>query len=101
MHRDEKQNARLVVREKLTDLFKQAALANDQARADRCVESARRLSRKSQVRFTKAQRRLFCRKCGAFWMGKSVRIRIRRGRMIYLCLRCKTIKRFPWKGKKH
>jgi RNase P subunit RPR2 len=98
--REEKRVVRESARQRITELFQQAASASAQERADRLVRDARRLSRRSQVRFTTAQRRLFCRKCGAFWAGKRVRIRVRQGRMVYVCSRCKTIKRFPWKGKK-
>lgn len=62
----------------------------------RYVELARSISTKQRVRFTREERRSFCRKCGAYFVpGQNLSVRISRGRIIYTCKECGTVYRIP------
>jgi len=54
---------------------------------------------KSRLKLPKNLRNKFCKKCFTLWiLGKTVSIRIRKGRRIYRCLNCGYIKRIPFKN---
>lgn len=62
----------------------------------RYVSLARAVSMKQRVRFTKEQRRSFCRRCGAYFVpGENLSVRVFRGRVIYTCKSCGAVYRFP------
>ena len=100
MKREEKKRERDAARKRVAALFEVAGSATAQDSADRAVMKAREVGQREQVRLSRKQRQLFCRKCGAFWRARTVRVRIREGRMVYLCMMCKHIVRFPFKGPK-
>ncbi|MDO5847473.1 MAG: ribonuclease P protein component 4 [Methanocorpusculum sp.] len=65
----------------------------------RYVALARAISMKQRVRFTKEQRRSFCRRCGAYFVpGDNLSVRVLRGRVIYTCKSCGAVYRFPLSG---
>ena len=62
----------------------------------RYVSLARAVSMKQRVRFTRKQRRSFCRRCGAYFVpGENLSVRVFRGRVIYTCKSCGAVYRFP------
>ncbi len=66
--------------------------------ADAYIHKVWNLSTKNRIRLPVSLKRRFCRKCKCYWrMGKTVRVRITKGRKIYTCLVCSTIKRVPFK----
>ena len=100
MRENEKKKAQRIARTRIDALFEQAAALKpfNQSVADRYVHLAWNLSTKHKIRMSLAHKRSFCRKCKTFWRhGVTVRMRIVKGRKIYTCLVCKTIKRVPFK----
>lgn len=64
--------------------------------AARYVEHARDISTKQRVRLTQEEKRLFCHRCGSYFVfGKNSRVRIARGRVIISCGECGHIVRIP------
>lgn len=70
-----------IVRERIEILF---GLAKEEAkehpkRMKRYISLIRKLSTRHNVRLTRRQRMLFCRKCNSFWIpGYNVRVRLRK-----------------------
>lgn len=97
MRRD-KAEERRIARARIARLFE---LAEEQAlggridRAARYVQLARRVGMRYVVPLGRAQRRRFCRHCGAFLLpGRTARVRAREGKMSITCLACGGIRRF-------
>ena len=66
--------------------------------AHRLVEKAHRLILCHKLKLPALLKRRYCRKCRAFWLpGRTVRVRLAKGRIIYSCLSCKKIQRMPIK----
>ncbi len=62
-----------------------------------------KIKNKFRIRFGSDLKNKFCKKCYTVWIpGKTLSIRIRKGRIIYQCKYCKYVKRFkikkPYKG---
>ena len=54
-----------------------------------------KIKNKARIRLPKDLRNKFCKKCYTPWIvGKTLQIRIRKGRIIYKCLYCGNVKRF-------
>jgi ribonuclease P protein subunit RPR2 len=70
------------------------ALAKDakQELADRYVLLARRMAERNRVSL-RAHNREHCRKCCAYFTGKTLRVRMRPGSIVYTCLRCEHVTR--------
>jgi ribonuclease P protein subunit RPR2 len=88
--------------ERITALF---GLAESEARrgslrlADRYVGLARRVGMRYNVRLLPEYRELYCRRCSVFWVpGRTVRLRLRRGRRVATCLACGHTRRVPLAG---
>jgi ribonuclease P protein subunit RPR2 len=87
-------------RERIKELFVQAELAfhDDQKRSDRYASLARKIALKYKVHFLKEQKLKYCKKCGSFLSpGKTSRVRLNKGKVVVLCLKCKNIMRFAYK----
>ena len=66
--------------------------------ANRYIYLLWKLKLKYRITLPKNLRNKFCRKCLTIWIpGKTLRIRVRKGKIVYTCLRCGRIKRFPVK----
>lgn len=75
----------------------QAASPEDSVRADRYVGLARRIAMRYQVSLPRELRRRVCRGCdGLLVPGRSARVRVAHGRVTVTCLRCDTVKRYPY-----
>lgn len=69
--------------------------------ADRYVKLACRIATRYNIRFPRALKRGFCRRCLSFWKpGASCRVRVKSGYVIITCLRCGHITRLLYKHKK-
>ncbi|MEM2916553.1 MAG: ribonuclease P [Candidatus Woesearchaeota archaeon] len=81
-------------------LFDAAALVFPQnpSEANRLTTKAHRLVLRSKLKLPAVLKRRYCKSCRAFWVpGKTVRVRLAKGRIVYSCLSCKKIKRMPIK----
>lgn len=88
-----------IARERMDLLMEQAdraALAGHMELADRCVDLARRIGMRYNVRFDPVHRRRFCRACYRYLLpGSTSRTRMNRGRVVTTCLRCGHVSRRP------
>jgi len=85
---------------RLVALAEQAS-PEDPKRADRYVALARRIAMRYQVSLPKDVRRRVCRGCdGLLVPGRSARVRIANQRVSVTCLRCGTVKRYPYERAK-
>lgn len=86
----------------LMDKAKEAAEKEDFALSKRYVNLARRIAMKVQLSMPRKFKRKFCKKCQVYWIpSKTVRVRSKRKnkRMIFTCLVCGAIQRFPFNKK--
>ena len=60
------------------------------------VKEARKLAMRNNLRLPQELRRKFCHKCNAILEGNS-RIRLAKGKLSIMCLKCKNISRIPYK----
>ena len=64
----------------------------------RYVLIARKMAMKYKVRFTKDQKRLFCKKCNAYLQqGNNCSVRLEHGRIVITCKECGSIRRIIYK----
>ncbi len=76
-------------------LLGKAAQAKSQADEQKIVKKARMRAMKYRLRLSREIRRTFCKKCNSLWkIGKTLRVRTSRGKVVYTCLVCKQFKRF-------
>lgn len=75
----------------------EAVFSEDKALANRYVALARRIAMKLNVRLPSELRRKYCRHCQAFLMpGRNCRVRLREGKVVYLCRECRHMTRLPY-----
>lgn len=78
-------------------LLEKAEQAKTRVDEQKIVKKARMLAMKYRLRLAPETRRMFCKKCNSLWkMGKTLRIRTSRGKVVYTCLVCKSMKRFSY-----
>ena len=91
--------------ERISILFKTAIKNFDKESelAQRYVNLARQIGMRYKVRIPREFRRVVCRHCKGFLLpGKNCTVRIRQERephIVFTCLRCKGLMRFPLKQK--
>jgi ribonuclease P protein subunit RPR2 len=91
-----KQKIRKIADGQIRELFRQAD-ANLKY-ADKYVRAAWKIATKTKTPIPRELKRRFCRKCLSFWIpGRTCRVRVSKGRIIYLCFSCKHIRRFVYK----
>ncbi|MBR9675582.1 ribonuclease P [Candidatus Woesearchaeota archaeon] len=91
-----------IAKKRIEDLLNQAkdVFSEDAALSNRYVELARKISMKSNVRFTSEQKRLFCKHCYTFLSpGINCRVRVRDKLIVYYCEACKKFSRFGYSRK--
>ncbi len=81
--------------ERIHILFSNAAKA-DQNTANRAVKLARAIQTKFKVRMPQEFRYRFCKHCLTYWNSKTMRVRTRNGKVVFLCRACKHIRRKPY-----
>ncbi len=83
--------------DKVVNEYKEGDLDFGKKLANRYVEIARRISMKYKVRIPSELKRRFCKKCHSFLIpGLNVRVRIQGNKVVYTCLECGNIMRFPY-----
>ncbi|MEW6062795.1 MAG: ribonuclease P [Nanoarchaeota archaeon] len=64
-------------------------------RSDRYVQLARKIAMKVNLKLPKDLKRKFCRHCYSYLKPNvNVRVRIRKGKVIYYCFNCKKYMRY-------
>ncbi|MBW3011691.1 ribonuclease P [Candidatus Woesearchaeota archaeon] len=65
--------------------------------ANEYVKKARRLAMRYEVSIPRELKRKFCKHCYSFLkVGKTLRVRAHKGKMVYFCFSCKKFMRFPY-----
>lgn len=65
------------------------------------ITMARRIAMKFRLKLPSKIKKQFCKHCSSYLMpGKSCRIRLKNGKLVYCCLSCKKYMRFPYKPKR-
>lgn len=92
-----KEKARKIAFERLKRLLKLAEEVSKSERklARRYVEIAFRLKMKHKLKIPRRYRLRFCRKCFTFWTSETLRVRIKKDRIEYICLVCGFRRRIP------
>jgi len=100
IQRKKKGEFREIALERIKILFNQAEemFKQDKALSDRYVYLARQISMKYKVRIPRELKRRFCKNCHSYLVpGKNLRIRARKGRIVYYCKECRHFMRFHHK----
>lgn len=64
--------------------------------ANRFVAKARRIAMKNRIRLPAQLKRRFCKNCHNYFIaGKNYRVRTKNKKVIYTCLNCRHLMRFP------
>ncbi|MBS3110092.1 ribonuclease P [Candidatus Woesearchaeota archaeon] len=98
-YKDKAAKFRKIALERIIILFGEAKniFSYDPKLSDRYVFLARKIAMKYKVRLPNELKRKFCRRCHSFFMpGKNCRIRTHEGKVVYFCMKCKNIMRFPY-----
>lgn len=96
--RRQKQEQRASALQQIRALFDAAALvfAEDAAKANRLVAQAHRLMLRTKVKLPAVLKRRYCKHCKSLWVpGRTVRVRLTKGNIVYTCLVCGRIRRLP------
>jgi len=90
---------RKIALERIEILFREAkSVFKDKPElSNRYVELARKIAMKSKVRFPRELKRRFCSHCHSYLVpsGNCI-IRLQKSRVVYTCLNCKGVMRFPY-----
>lgn len=90
-----KQKQKDIALERIKILFKQAA--KEPKFAKKYMVLAKKLRTRYKVKIPKALVRKVCKKCSAFLIpSKNCRIRTKNNKIIYTCLECENVMRFPY-----
>lgn len=99
--RSQTPESRRLARERIEILFDRARefFPENPVLSDRCVELARRIAMRQRVRIPRELRRRFCRRCSAYLVpGSTLRVRVRRGKVVTTCMRCGRHRRYQMAG---
>jgi len=91
------ENNKEIALERIKILFKEAedSFSSEPKLSNRYVSLARKISMKFKVRIPRELKRKFCKHCYKFLKpGVNLRIRTRKGTLVYYCLECKKFMRF-------
>jgi ribonuclease P protein subunit RPR2 len=84
--------------QQVRSLFDAAAVIfpKNPAEAHKLTAKAHTIVLRSKLKLPAVLKKRYCKHCKAFWMpGKTVRVRLAKGRIIYSCLSCRKIQRMP------
>jgi ribonuclease P protein subunit RPR2 len=87
-----------IAMQRINTLFEEAkkAFPSEPGLADRYVKLATTISTKFRVRLPQAIKKQFCHGCRSYLSpGSNCAIRLSKGSLIYHCLSCDTIQRYP------
>lgn len=89
-----------IAEERILWLFKVAREFFDKGWVDhskRCLELARKIGMRYNVRIPKHLKRLFCKQCNSLLLpGRTATVRVKKGRIIVRCQQCGNILRYPY-----
>lgn len=97
-YKDKKKKSRSIALERIHILFEQAEemFNKDKHLSNRYIHLARSISMKYKVKIPKELKRKFCKKCHSYlYPGKNLQVRARKDKIVYTCLDCKNIMRYP------
>ncbi|MFC1728292.1 ribonuclease P protein component 4 [Nanoarchaeota archaeon] len=100
IHKKKPLKIRETALERIKELFKQAdsRFSENPSLSNRYVTLARKISMKYKIKLPRELKRKFCKGCHKYWKpGKTVRIRLLKGRKVYYCELCKKFTRIPYK----
>ncbi|HME86919.1 MAG TPA: ribonuclease P [Candidatus Nanoarchaeia archaeon] len=94
-----KDEEKSVAREHITSLLEQAiaTAGKNITRANRYVVLARKISSRLKVPIPAQVKRSFCKACGTVRTSTTARMRLNNGKKTYVCLKCGSISRVPYK----
>jgi ribonuclease P protein subunit RPR2 len=98
--KDKSFNQQNIAIDRIRKLFEQAELSFEEhpELSKRYVVLARKLSTRYKVKFTKDQKKMFCKDCDSYLKnGINSRVRLEHGRIVQTCLDCKAVKRTVYK----
>ena len=97
-----KKEQKKIASERINILFEQAIARYKKniSLSNRYVKLARKLSMRYKVKILREYKKLFCKKCYTYLLpGKTLRARVKDKKLIYYCLNCKKITRYPFSRK--
>jgi len=97
--KDKPSQQRDIAAKRINELFILAGqeFSREPKLADRYVALAIKISQKYKTPIPSVFKRRFCRKCHSYLVpGKNLRVRFQKSHMVYCCLSCKEIMRFPY-----
>ena len=89
----------LIAKERIEHLFNLAenVYKVEPKLAQRYIFLARKIAMKSNVRFTKPQKRRFCKNCNSYLKpGYNCSVRTKKGKLVYNCKVCGKSYRMPY-----
>ena len=92
-----KEKQKTIAIERIEILFQQAKeiFSKNKTLANRYIHLARSIAMKYKISIPTPLKRRFCRHGYSFLMpGKNLRVRARKGKIVYYCLKCKKFMRF-------
>ncbi len=98
MRRDKKREKE-IAKERLNKLFAlcDRTIESKPELAKRYAELAKKIAMRYKVKMPTEFKRRICKGCGAFLKpGVNLRVRLQGGKLIYTCLSCGTVKRYPY-----
>jgi len=93
-------NEKQIAINRIRYLYKRAleVFEKDQELSKRYIKILLEIKKKYKIKNIKWLRNKFCKRCYTVWIpGKTLSIRIRKGRVIYVCKNCGYVKRFKIK----
>lgn len=94
-----KQNLREIASRRIDALFQEAKKSSTKnpSLAKRYITLARKIAMKVNLTLSKDQKRKFCKGCHSYFVpNKNLRIRLKNKKVIYTCLSCNKITRYPY-----
>jgi ribonuclease P protein subunit RPR2 len=98
--KDKSFNQQTIALERINKLFVEAesSFKEHPELSKRYISLARKLSTRYKVKFTKDQKKLFCKKCDSYLkIGVNSRVRLEHGKLVQTCLECKGVRRTVYK----
>jgi len=99
-HRQKPMKERKIALDRIETLFSEAEKAFKQKPelSNRYVELARKIAMKTKVRIRSELKKRFCKHCYSYLKpGVNCRVRLGDKHLVYYCLNCKGLMRFPYK----
>jgi ribonuclease P protein subunit RPR2 len=97
--KDKPSQQREIAGKRIAELFALAEqeFSREPKLSDRYVSLAIKISQKYKTPIPSVFKRRFCRKCHSYLVpGKNLRVRFQKSHMVYCCLSCRELMRFPY-----